>query len=716
MELMKLIKICTTITKMDKQQSKSEQKVIYSCPMHPEVVSGHRGSCPECHMALEKKKVSNDHSHDKHEGHSPNMFRTKFWVSLLLTLPVLYFSMTVQELLGFSAISFSGSSYIPALLGIIIFFYGGMVFLRSGRAEIANREPGMMTLISLAITVAFVYSSLITLNVIDGMSFWWELATLTTIMLLGHWLEMASISNAQGALKELAKLLPDEAELVTDSGTKTVAISELKVGDFVLVRPGASIPTDGVVSKGESKVNESMLTGESKPVEKSKKDQVIGGTINGSGSLTIVITKLGDDTALSGIMKMVQDAQASKSRTQLLADKAAKYLFYYALLAALVTAASWIFFTDANANFILERVVAVLIIACPHALGLAIPLVTAISTTKAANAGLLIRERSALESARNIDVVLFDKTGTLTKGEQGVVGLITDDETNLLEIAASIEADSEHPIARAITDKANEKNIKLLEVTNFNALEGRGVSAKVNGNEYAIGGPQLLRERSVSLTEEYQKANKKAHDDGQTIIYLLQGKKIIGALLIADVIREESKSAVNQLQRSGMRVAMLTGDSEGVASWVSKKLSLDTFYAEVLPGDKSDVVKKLQADASKVAMVGDGVNDAPALTQANIGIAIGAGTDVAIESAGIVLASSDPRGVGKIVKLSKKTYNKMLQNLAWATGYNLFAVPLAGGALAFTGFVLSPAVGAALMSLSTIIVAANAQLLRRVEL
>ncbi|MEX2399067.1 MAG: heavy metal translocating P-type ATPase [Candidatus Saccharimonadales bacterium] len=698
------------------------KKIIYTCPMHPEIIEDSRGPCPICHMALEKKEIEMAHGHgeyeghDKHAGHNPNMFKQKFWISLLLTLPVLYFSETIQELLGFTAPTFIGSEYIPAVFGIIIFFYGGLVFLKSARAEIANRQPGMMTLISMAISVAFVYSSLITLNVVGGMSFWWELASLITIMLLGHWLEMASISNAQGALKELAKLLPDEAELITKSSTKTVPISELKVGNKVLVRPGADIPMDGVVIKGESKVNESMLTGESKAVEKSKDDEVIGGTINGSGSLTIEITRTGDDTALSGIMKMVADAQATKSKTQLLADKAASYLFYYAIIAAFITALAWTIFGDASANYTLERIVAVLIIACPHALGLATPLVTAISTSKAANTGLLIRERSALESARKIDIVLFDKTGTLTKGEQGVVDVVTDDKKKLLSIATAIEAESEHPIAKAIVQKAKESKIKAASAVNFNALEGLGAKATVNKKTYYVGSPQLLKELEVKLNEKYTTARNQAHKNGQSIVYLIEDKTVIGGLMIADVIRPESKKAMQELQKSGKRVAMLTGDSEGVAKWVSAKLGLDEYYAEVLPSDKSDVVKKLQSDGSKVAMVGDGVNDAPALTQADIGIAIGAGTDVAIESAGIVLASSDPRGVAKIVKLSKKTYTKMVQNLIWATGYNLLAVPAAAGAFAFAGFVLSPAVGAALMSLSTIIVAFNAQLLRKVEL
>jgi Cu2+-exporting ATPase len=697
-------------------------QVKYVCPMHPEISQDERGSCPICHMALEKRKFTISHNddghkeHDKHAGHNPNMFRNKFWASLAMSLPVLYFSETIQELLGFNGISFIGSSYIPAFFGIIIFLYGGLVFLRSGRAEVANRTPGMMTLISMAISVAFVYSSLITLNVVDGMSFWWELATLITIMLLGHWLEMASISNAQGALKELAKLLPDEAELVSHKGTRTVPISELTVGDKVLVRPGSSIPLDGKVIKGASKVNESMITGESKAVGKTLDSEVIGGTINGSGSLTVEITKTGDDTALSGIMKLVADAQNSKSRTQLLADTAAGYLFYYALVAAFITAVAWVGFSTQGTNYVLERVVAVLIIACPHALGLAIPLVTAISTSKAANNGLLIRERSALESARNIDVILFDKTGTLTKGEQGVVGVVAENEVNVLQIASAIEHESEHPIAKAIVDEAVKREVKPSHMSGFSALEGRGAQAKVDGKKYFVGGPRLLDERKVELSNQLHEARTEANANGQTIVYLMDEKHALGAFLIADVIREEAREAVETLQKSGKRVAMLTGDSEGVAKWVSGKLGLDEYYAEVLPGDKSDVVKKLQADGSKVAMVGDGVNDAPALTQADIGIAIGAGTDVAIESAGIVLASSDPRGVSKIVKLSKITYSKMVQNLIWATGYNLIAVPLAAGAFAFAGFVLSPAIGAALMSLSTIIVAANAQLLRNVEL
>ena len=658
-----------------------------------------------------------EHSHDKHAGHNPDMFKKKFWLSFALTVPVLIYSQTIQKLLNFTAPIFPGSNWIPAVLGTIIFFYGGIVFLKSAQSELASRQPGMMTLISLAITVAFGYSIAVSFG-LEGMDFWWELATLVTIMLLGHWLEMASVQNAQGALKELAKLLPDEAELVTKNDTKVVAVASLKVGDLVLVRPGSTIPTDGVVTKGESKVNESMLTGESKAVSKVVKSLVIGGAINGSGALTIRITKVGDDTALAGIMKLVADAQNSKSRTQIVADRAAFYLTFVALGAAILTAIGWTFFSDQSASFILERVVTVLVIACPHALGLAVPLVTAISTTLAAKNGLLIRERMSLESARNIDVVLFDKTGTLTKGEQGVVDVIANGAklNDVLALAASVELESEHPIAKAIVTFAKTKKLKHVVAKKFSAMSGRGARALVGNDTVHVGGPRLLEELSVKLSQDLQNAATSASNDGKTVVYVVKSKKVIGAIMLADVIRPESKEAVRALQKAGKRVAMLTGDAKGVAAWVSNELGITEFFAEVLPENKADVVKKLQADGSKVAMVGDGVNDAPALTQADVGIAIGAGTDVAIESAGIVLASSDPRGVAKIVVLSKATYRKMIQNLAWATGYNAIAIPLAAGVTAGLGFVLSPAIGAVLMSLSTIVVAINAQFLRKLDI
>lgn len=689
----------------------------YTCPMHPNIHRDGAGLCPECGMALVPAKGKHaiaDTVHDKHAGHSPNMFKQKFWISLLLTIPTVIFSPAVQTWLH-TTIRLPGGTYIPAIFGTIVFFYGGLVFLKSARVELAGRQPGMMTLISMAITVAFGYSAAVTLGLVSGMDFWWELATLVTIMLLGHWLEMASVMNAQGALNELAKLLPDEAELVEGSTITKVAVSALEVGNVLLVRPGARIPADGEVIKGESDVNESMLTGESKPVKKSKGNTVIGGTINGSGSLTIRVTKIGDDTALAGIMKLVADAQASKSRTQVLADRAAFYLTFVALGAAGITVVGWALLSDKSAGFILERVVTVLVIACPHALGLAIPLVTAISTTLAARNGLLIRERMSLETARNVDVILFDKTGTLTEGKQGVVDVVAERRNDVLAMAAAVEAESEHPIARAIIQFATEQGIKAPAAANFTALPGRGAKADVPGKTVYVGGPQLLSSLHITTPAEMHATVESASREGKTVVYVVTDGVVQGAVMLADVIRSESKEAVATLQQMGKRVAMLTGDSEGVAAWVAGQLGITEYFAEVLPENKAATVKQLQADGSRVAMVGDGVNDAPALVQADIGIAIGAGTDVAIESAGIVLASSDPRGVAKVIALSKATYRKMLQNLAWATGYNALAIPLAAGVTATFGFVLSPAIGAVLMTLSTIIVALNAQLLRRLR-
>lgn len=640
------------------------------------------------------------------------MFKRKFWLALVLTVPVVLYSSTIHELLHFSMPAFPGSSWLPAVLGTAIFLYGGLVFLRAAWAELADRLPGMMTLISLAITVAFGYSLAVTLHVVSGMDLWWELATLITIMLLGHWLEMASVMHAQDALRELAKLLPDHAELVTGDDTKQVLVSDLRVGDHVLVRPGAQIPADGTVQKGTSNVNEAMLTGESAPVPKKRGAPVLGGTLNGSGALTVRVARVGDDTALAGIMRLVAEAQASKSRTQILADRAAFYLTFVALGAALVTGVAWSV-AGRPAGFVLERMVTVLVIACPHALGLAIPLVTAISTTQAARNGLLVRQRAALEAARSIDVVLFDKTGTLTKGEQGVAAVLGDDPHELLALAAGAEAASEHPIARAIVAFAKQQGIAPKLATGFEALPGRGAQAKVGGNLVQVGGPRLLAELHVKPPAALQAPAK---HEGKTAVYVVRGKTVLGAILLADVIRHESRQAVADLQAMGKRVAMLTGDAQGVAALVAKDLGISEYFAEVLPEHKASTVKQLQADGSTVAMVGDGVNDAPALAQADIGIAIGAGTDVAIESAGIVLASSDPRGVAKTLRLSQATYRKMLQNLWWAAGYNVLAIPLAAGATAAFGFVLSPAVGAVLMSLSTVIVAANAQLLRKVRL
>lgn len=656
--------------------------------------------------------------HDKHEGHNPEAFKKKFWLSLALTIPALLFSETVQGWLGLK-LAFPGSNYIPAVFGTVIFFYGGLVFLKGAKAELTDRLPGMMTLISMAISVAFAYSLAVTLRLLQGMDFWWELATLVTIMLLGHWLEMASVMSAQGALKELAKLLPDQAELLENGETKVVPVSQLKVGDQVLIRPGAKIPSDGLVVKGESDTNESMLTGESKPIKKQPGSKVIGGAINGSGALTVKVAKVGDDTVLAGIMKLVAEAQTSKSRTQILADKAAFYLTIVALAAAVITGVAWVF-AGQSVAFTLERIVTVLVIACPHALGLAVPLVTAISTTMAAQNGLLVRQRSALEAARNVDVVLFDKTGTLTKGQQGVTDILPAagyKKEDILHLAASLEMQSEHIIGKGIVQMAREQKIGLDEVRDFAALPGVGVKGVLQkSGEVIVASKRYLDENKLSIPEEIEPQAKQAAKDGKTEVYVIKEGRVLGLLTLTDQIREESRAAVATLRGMNIKTAMVTGDSNDVATYVARELGLDLFFAEVRPEDKAKKVKELQASGQRVAMVGDGVNDAPALTQADIGIAIGAGTDVAIESAGIVLASSDPGGVVKIIKLSRATYRKMLQNLGWAAGYNAVAIPLAAGAAAVLGFVLSPAVGAVLMSVSTIVVALNAQLLRRTQL
>ena len=657
---------------------------------------------------------SSDAGHDKHAGHSPNMFRDRFWLSIILTIPVVLYSHMIQEWLGFSAPPFPGSKWIPFVLGSIIFFYGGLVFIKSAWAELKSRLPGMMTLISLAIITAYVYS-VATTFFISGTEFFWELATLIVVMLFGHWMEMRSVSNAQGALKELAKLLPDTAELVNG---KQVAVSDLKVGDVVLVRPGAKVPADGKVIEGDSDVNEAMITGESKPVSKHPDSEVIAGTINGSGSLKVEVTKVGQNTALAGIMRLVAEAQNSRSRAQVLADRAAFYLTIIAVLTGIATFIGWLIAGETT-GFALERTVTVLVVACPHALGLAIPLVTSISTTLAARNGLLVKQRMALESARNIDVVLFDKTGTLTKGEQSVVDVWpvgSNKAEDVLHLAASVEQASEHSLGQAVIAAAKDRGIGLDEPRNFKAIAGHGVEAILHDKTFSVGGPRLLQVKNTSIPTELKDNTDQANKDGKTVIYLLQDNTVLGALTIADVIREESKEAVTLLKDQGIKIAMITGDSKGVAAYVAKELSLDEYFAEVLPEHKAKTVKELQDRGSRVAMVGDGVNDAPALTQADLGIAIGAGTDVAIESADIVLVRSNPLDIPKIIKLSQATYRKMWQNLLWATGYNVLAIPLAAGVLAGIGIILAPAVGALLMSASTVIVAANAQLLRKLEL
>jgi Cu2+-exporting ATPase len=658
-----------------------------------------------------------DHAaHVDHTGHE-QMFRRKFWVSLVLSIPVLVFSSSVQGFFGYSLPEFPLDQWITPAFAVIVFVYGGFPFLDMAVPELRNRRPGMMTLISLAISVAFVYS-MAALFLPEGATFFWELVTLIDVMLLGHWLEMRSVRQASSALDELAKLMPDTAERIRPDGeVEEVSADRLRQGDLVLVRPGASVPADGEVAEGESDVNEAMITGESKPVSKAPGEEVIGGTINGDGSLRVRVTATGEETALAGIMRLVREAQQSKSNTQILADRAAGWLFYVALGVAVVTAIAWTIAVGFN-NEVIARVATVLVIACPHALGLAIPLVVAITTSLGARHGILVRDRLALEHAREIDTVIFDKTGTLTKGEFGVVDIQTVngwDEADALGLAAAIEGDSEHTIARGVRQSAEERGVSVPQVSGFEAIKGRGVKAQWNGATVYVGGPRLLEMLDLALPETIARFEEQASARGQSVVNVVHGDEIAAAFALADVIRAESREAVDKLHEMGVEVAMLTGDSEPVAKAVAEELGIDTYFAEVLPENKDQKVVQLQQQGKRVAMVGDGVNDAPALTRADVGIAIGSGTDVAVQSAGIILVRSDPRDAVNVIGLSRATYRKMVQNLIWATGYNVVALPLAAGVAAPIGVILSPAVGAALMALSTIIVAINAQLLRRHE-
>lgn len=665
---------------------------FYTCPMHPEVRRDTPGICPECGMNLvpaKEKQTKSDarETHDKHAGHSTEMFLKKFWISLILTVPVVLYADVVQKVLGWSPPDFPGSAYLPLILGSIVFFYGGWVFLVGAARELRARLPGMMTLIGIAVLTAYFYSVIVVFTG-GGEALFWELTTLITIMLLGHWVEMRAVSNAQGALRELTKLLPDTAEVIRGGGSETIPLSELKVENTVLVRPGAKVPADGEIIEGRSELNEAMVTGESRPINKGVGEKVIAGTINGDGALKIAVKQIGEHTFLAGVMRLIAEAQASKSRLQILSDRAAMYLTAIAVGGGVVTFLAW-FLVKAGFGFATTRLVAVLVIACPHALGLAVPLVAAISTTKAARHGLLVKQRLALESARNIDVVLFDKTGTLTEGVFGVTGYSSDEA---LALAAAVDSRSEHPVARGIFAKAKEMGLPVKEAENFKRLPGVGAEADVKEHRVFVG-----------------------HRGGDDIVVELDGENI-GSIQVADKIRPVSPEAVRMLREAGVKVAMITGDSEEVAHQVAGELGLDEYFARVLPQEKVERVKELQAKGLRVAMVGDGVNDAPALTQADLGIAIGAGTNVAIESAGIILVRNDPRDILKIIKLSRLTYAKMIQNLFWATGYNVAALPLAAGALAFKGIVLQPALAALLMSVSTVIVAFNALLLRQKKL
>jgi Cu2+-exporting ATPase len=655
-------------------------------------------------------------SHDRHAGHSVAMFRDKFWLSFGLTIPVVFWSTDVQHWLGYTAPSFPGSQFIPAVLGTVVFVYGGLVFIRGAWSELADRKPGMMTLVCLAIIVAFGTSLAATFGLFE-IEVWWELASLITIMVLGHWLEMKAISQARGALNALAALLPDTAERVSGTETQTVPISELHLDDVVLVRPGTRVPADGAVVEGSAEVDESMITGESRTVSKGPGGKVIAGTVVSGGSLRVRITAVGDQTALSGIMRLVAAAQASGSRTQALADRAAAILFYVAVASGAITLTYW--WLSGDKEHALIRTATVLIIACPHALGLAIPLVIAISTSLGAQNGLLVKDRLALERARNLDIVIFDKTGTLTRGSPAVSGVVAapgNNESDLLALAAAVEADSEHPLAKAIVAEAKRRNLPALQAANFEALPGRGAKALVNGKSVIIGGPRLLSEDKVTVPPEVEKLMTAWASEGKTVLSVVADGKLLGAFAVEDEIRPESHDAVAELHQLGIRVAMITGDSKTVADSVAQRIGIDEVAAEVLPADKASAVKRFQSGGKRVAMVGDGVNDAPALATADIGIAIGAGTDVAIESAGIVLVRSDPRDVVGAIELSRATYRKMIQNLVWATAYNLVAIPVAAGLFVRWGLDLPMSVGAVAMSLSTIIVAANAQLLRRLKL
>ncbi|WP_411742484.1 heavy metal translocating P-type ATPase [Rhodococcus sp. IEGM 1241] len=660
-----------------------------------------------------------DHSqmeHGAHGGHADHVaqFRTLFAVMLVIAVPVVAADAMFADLVGYTLPENSLVEWISPVLGTVMYFWGGKPFLTGAVAEIRSRQPGMMLLIALAITVAFFASWAASLHWVDHtLDFWWELALLIVIMLLGHWIEMRSLSQTSSALDSLAALLPDEAERVVGESVETVPTAALATGDLVIVRPGARVPSDGTVVEGSADMDESMITGESKTVRRTVGDQVVAGTVATDSALRLRVTAVGEDTALAGIRRLVEQAQNSSSRAQVLADKAAALLFWYALGAAVLTAIAWsIWGTPESA---VTRTITVLVIACPHALGLAIPLVVSIATERAARAGILITDRMALEAMRNVDTVLFDKTGTLTKGEPAVVGVrgvdgYSDDE--VLSAAAAVEFDSEHPLGRAVVAAARELSLEFTSGSDFQAHNGIGVAADVGGVRVGVGGPGMLRSvgaTAIPGTEEWL-------SDGSTVLHVVRDEKVIGALALADEIRPESALAVDALHARGVRVAMVTGDAEAVAHSVARRLGIDEVFAEVLPQDKGAQVSRLQAAGHRVAMVGDGVNDAPALAQADVGIAIGAGTDVAIASAGVVLASDDPRSVSSVIELSRATYRKMVQNLWWAAGYNAISVPLAAGVLAPVGFVLPMEVGAILMSVSTVVVAANAQLLRRLDL
>jgi Cu2+-exporting ATPase len=694
---------------------------------HDSYTAGSKNAATQPHATeLRHPNVHGQHAHgtdhgaghDKHAGHSVARFRQKFWGTLALSVPTIVWAPMIQHWFGYHAPGGPMvSRWLPAMFGTLVFAYGGWVFVKGATTELRNRLPGMMTLISLAITVAFVFSLAVSLG-FPGSDLWWELATLVSIMVLGHWIEMRSISQAEGALRELAKLLPDTAVRIVGDTQETVAVAALRLSDVVLIRPGAQIPADGVVRDGSSDVNESMITGESRHIRKEPGARVIAGTVNGAGSLRVEVTGTGDKTALAGIMRLVAQAQQSRSRAQALADRAAFLLTVVAIVAASLTLVIW-FAVGKDASFVIERVVTVLVIACPHALGLAIPLVVAISTALGAQSGLLVRDRRGLEDARNLTAVFFDKTGTLTRGEFRVVEITTRagvSADEALAIAAAVERDSEHTIAQGIVKSADGRGLRLPVVSHFQAIPGRGVQALVDGQQIFLGGPALLTQLGTHVDAEFQTAIDRAAALGQSAITMIDGRSAMAVFAVADAVRPESHEAVQRLHAQKVRVIMMTGDAQPVAQAVAQELGIDAVFAEVLPDQKASKIKEAQQRGDRVGMVGDGVNDAPALVTADVGIAIGAGTDVAVEAGDVVLVRSDPRDVPRIIALSKATYRKMIQNLWWAAGYNIVAIPVAAGAFAAWGIILPAAAGAVLMSLSTTIVALNAQLLRRAQL
>ncbi len=656
-----------------------------------------------------------DHQHEAHQTKMMREFKRKFWVSVVLTIPIVILAPMIQSLVGLrETLQFAGEQYVQFALATAIFLYGGWPFVRGLYKELRKKSPGMMTLIGIAITVAYVYSSVVVFG-LEGKTFYWELATLIDIMLLGHWVEMRSLKSASGAVEELAKLMPSEAHRLKDDGsTEDVRVQDLQEGQKVVVKPGEKIPIDGIIVKGRTSVDEAMITGESQPVEKGEDDEVVGGAVNGESAVTVEVSKTGDETYLSQVMEMVRRSKESRSGTQDLADRAAFWLTIAALSVAFVTIVAWLI-GGRDLAYSLERAVTVMVITCPHALGLAIPLVIAVSTSLAAKRGLLVRERSAFEQARDIDTVVFDKTGTLTEGRFAVDEILHHDDFDskqLLGLAASVESHSEHPIARGIMDKAENEGVEVTTPEDFEAIPGKGAQARVDGKDVRVVSESFLKENQVTAEQEGLDELKQ---QGKTLVFVLVDKQYAGVLGLGDVVRDQAREAVDRLKEMGIQVMMLTGDSEAVAKSVADELGLDEYFAEVLPDKKAEKIKEIREQGMSVAMVGDGINDAAALTEADIGIAIGAGTDVAMESADIVLVKSDPRDVTSIFQLARATYRKMVQNLWWAAGYNIVAVPLAAGVLFWAGIILPPAVGAIIMSASTVIVAVNAKLLERSE-